>query len=51
MRTDKDAELVDLLNKDERFRGMMEVYALFRDLIAQLRISKDKTIRSVQMHN
>lgn len=51
MRTDKDSELIDLLNKDERFRGMMEMYALFRDLIAQTRISKDKTVRSGQMHN
>ena len=34
VRTDKDAELLDLLNKDERFKGMMEIYALFRELIA-----------------
>lgn len=50
VRTDKDAELLDLLAKDERFRGMMETYALFRDLIAQERLSRDKTVRSEQMH-
>ena len=51
MRADKEADLVDLIAKDERFRGMMELYALFRDLIAQERISRDKGVRSVQMHN
>lgn len=51
VRTDKDAELLDLLAKDERFRGMMELYALFRDLIAQERISRDKTVRSSHMNN
>ena len=34
IRTDKEAELADLLIKDERFRGMMEIYSIFRELIA-----------------
>jgi hypothetical protein len=34
IRTEKESELADMLVKDERFRGMMEVYAIFRELIA-----------------
>ena len=49
MRTDKETELLDLVSKDERFRGMMELYGLFRNLIAQERISKDSTVRSAEM--
>ena len=45
IRVDKETELVDMLQRDERFRGMMEVYSMFRELIAQERVSKDKTIR------
>jgi hypothetical protein len=45
IRTDKESELADLLVKDERFRGMMEVYAIFRELIAQERVARDRTVR------
>ena len=34
VRTDKETELLDLVAKDERFRGMMELYGMFRNLIA-----------------
>jgi len=45
VRTDKESELIELLSKDERFRGMMELYGLFRELIAYERISSDKSAR------
>eukprot|EP00347_Sterkiella_histriomuscorum_P002228 403368978 len=36
----KDKDLLELLNsKDERFKGMMEFYAIFRDIIAHERMS------------
>lgn len=31
--------MIELLHKDARFRGMMEVYSLFRDLVAHERMS------------
>ena len=34
VRTDKESDLLALLTKDERFRGMIELYGLFRDLLA-----------------
>ena len=33
------------MNKDERFRGMVETYAMFRELIAHQRLLSDKTSR------
>jgi hypothetical protein len=33
------------LIKDERFRGMMEVYSIFREVIAQERVARDRTNR------
>ena len=49
VRTDKETELLDLVAKDDRFRGMMELYGLFRNLIAQEHISKDGSVRSTEM--
>ena len=34
IKTDKEEELCALIEKDERFKGMMEVYGLFRDVIS-----------------
>ena len=34
IKTDKEEDLLQLIAKDDRFKGMMEVYALFRDVIS-----------------
>ena len=34
IKTDKEADLCNLIQKDDRFKGMMEIYALFRDVIS-----------------
>ena len=49
----KDKELYDLLHKDERFRGMMEFYHVFRPVIAHERMSDihDKAGRIQKMFN
>ena len=49
IRTDKPDELLELYHKDERFRGMMELYGMFRELIAQERVTRDKTARMGQL--
>lgn len=34
IKTEKTEDLCNLITKDERFKGMMEVYALYRDVIS-----------------
>ena len=50
VRTDKPDELLELYHKDDRFRGMMELYGMFRELIAQERVTRDKSARMSQLN-
>ena len=47
----KDKELFEIIAKDERFRGMMEFYAIFREIIAHERMSdvNDKSSKMSKM--
>jgi hypothetical protein len=38
-------ELLKLYHTDDRFRGMLELYSLFRDVISLERLSEDKEQR------
>jgi hypothetical protein len=47
----KETDLLDFLKKDEKFRGMMEMYSIFRTLIAHERMTdiNDKNGRITKM--